>query len=100
MNTDDASTDRGHDASPSSGRPILVASGLSKDYRMNGGAVHALRGVSLAIDAGEYVAIAGPSGSGKSTLLQLIGGIDTPTAGAVEILGTPIGTLSDAELTR
>jgi putative ABC transport system ATP-binding protein len=80
--------------------PVLRAANLSKDYRMNGGAVHALRGVSLEVDAGEYVAVAGPSGSGKSTLLQLMGGIDTPSSGTVEILGTRLDTLSDRELTR
>jgi putative ABC transport system ATP-binding protein len=79
---------------------ILVARDLSKDYPMNDKIVHALRGVSLEIRAGEYVGIVGPSGSGKSTLLQLIGGIDTPTSGTVEILGTPIGALRDRELTR
>jgi putative ABC transport system ATP-binding protein len=67
---------------------------------MNGETVHALRGVSLRVDAGDYVAIVGPSGSGKSTLLQLLGGIDTPTAGEVELLGTRLDTLSDRELTR
>jgi putative ABC transport system ATP-binding protein len=67
---------------------------------MNGETVHALRGVSLEIGAGEYVAVAGPSGSGKSTLLQLIGGIDTPSGGTVELLGTQLGSLSDSELTR
>jgi putative ABC transport system ATP-binding protein len=67
---------------------------------MNGEAVHALRGVSLEVQTGEYLAIAGPSGSGKSTLLQLIGGIDTPSSGCVEILGTPLDTLSDGQLTR
>jgi putative ABC transport system ATP-binding protein len=67
---------------------------------MNGAAVHALRGASLEIHAGEYVAIAGPSGSGKSTLLQLIGGIDAPSSGSVELLGTRIDSLSDRELTR
>ncbi|MGH7498140.1 MAG: ABC transporter ATP-binding protein, partial [Gemmatimonadales bacterium] len=80
--------------------PLLVASGLRKDYPMNGDTVHALRGVSLRVDAGEYVAIVGPSGSGKSTLLQLIGGIDTPSSGTVELLGTRLDLLSDRELTR
>lgn len=80
--------------------PILVGRDLRKDYPMNGAAVHALRGVSLEIASGEYVAIAGPSGSGKSTLLQLIGGIDSPSSGIVEILGTRLDTLPDRELTR
>jgi putative ABC transport system ATP-binding protein len=80
--------------------PVLVASGLRKDYPMDAGTVHALRGVSLEVDAGEYVAIVGPSGSGKSTLLQLIGGIDTPSSGSVELLGTRLDMLSDRELTR
>jgi putative ABC transport system ATP-binding protein len=62
--------------------------------------VHALRGVSLEVRSGEYLAVVGPSGCGKSTLLQLIGGIDTPTSGTVEILNTPLSTLSDRELTR
>jgi putative ABC transport system ATP-binding protein len=80
--------------------PPLVARDLRKDYPMNGETVHALRGVSLQVDAGDYVAIVGPSGSGKSTLLQLLGGIDTPSGGTVELLGTRLDTLSDGELTR
>ena len=81
-------------------QPMLVARDLRKDYPMNGETVHALRGVSLTVEPGEYVAIVGPSGSGKSTLLQLLGGIDTPSAGSVEMLGTRLEPLSDRELTR
>jgi putative ABC transport system ATP-binding protein len=80
--------------------PILIARDLRKDYPMNGETVHALRGVSLRVHPGDYTAIVGPSGSGKSTLLQLLGGIDTPTAGVVELLGTRLDALSDRELTR
>ncbi|HZA98128.1 MAG TPA: ABC transporter ATP-binding protein [Gemmatimonadales bacterium] len=80
--------------------PVLLVRDLVKRYPMNHEAVHALRGVSLTVYPGEYVAIAGPSGSGKSTLLQLIGGIDTPSAGSVELLGTGLHQLSDRELTR
>lgn len=79
---------------------LLVGRDLRKDYPMDGETVHALRGVSLEIGAGEYVAIAGPSGCGKSTLLQLIGGLDRPSAGTVEVLGTRLDSLSDSQLTR
>jgi putative ABC transport system ATP-binding protein len=84
----------------SSSPPVLVARDLHKDYPMNGAAVHAVRGVSLEVRSGEYVAIAGPSGSGKSTLLQLIGGIDVPSRGTIELLGTRLDTLSDRKLTQ
>ncbi|HET6837944.1 MAG TPA: ABC transporter ATP-binding protein [Gemmatimonadales bacterium] len=80
--------------------PVLLVRNLAKRYPMNHEAVHALRGVSFEVNPGEYVAIAGPSGSGKSTLLQLIGGIDTPSAGTVELLGIGLHQLSDRELTR
>jgi putative ABC transport system ATP-binding protein len=79
---------------------VLNATDLRKDYPMNGETVHALRGVSLGIEAGEYVAIVGPSGSGKSTLLQLLGGIDRPSSGTVHLMGTRLDTLGDRALTR
>jgi putative ABC transport system ATP-binding protein len=79
---------------------LLVVRDLARDYPMGGERVHALRGVSLTVEAGEYVAIVGPSGCGKSTLLQLAGGLDAPTSGSVEVMGTRLDTLSDRELTR
>jgi putative ABC transport system ATP-binding protein len=79
---------------------LLVARDLRKDYPMAGEQVHAVKGVSLAIERGEYVAIAGPSGCGKSTLLHLLGGIDAPSEGWVELEGVRLGTLADRALTR
>lgn len=79
---------------------VLTATALAKRYLLDAQPVEALRGVSLEVHAGEYVAILGASGSGKSTLLQLLGGIDTPSSGSLEILGTRIDALSDRELTR
>ena len=80
--------------------PVVVADSISKDYLAAGGAVHALRGVSLTVDAGRMISIVGPSGCGKSTLLHLLGGIDLPTGGTVTLLGRPTHTLRDAELAR
>jgi putative ABC transport system ATP-binding protein len=98
---DVSGTDSGGGARSDGGRrPALEGRELVKSYPLEQGTVHALRGVSLAVAAGEYVAIVGPSGSGKSTLLQLLGGIDLPTAGTVRILGTDVGALGDRELTR
>jgi putative ABC transport system ATP-binding protein len=79
---------------------LLRARELRKDYRLEGEPVHALRGVSLCIDRGEYLAIAGPSGCGKSTLLHLLGGIDAPSGGVVELEGIDLASLTDRDLTR
>ncbi len=79
---------------------VLRARDLCKDYPMKGETVHALRGVSLDVAAGQYVAVVGPSGCGKSTLLHLLGGIDVPTRGTVEVAGTRLDRLSDRALTR
>jgi putative ABC transport system ATP-binding protein len=80
--------------------PILVARDLTKAYDVGATQVEALRGVSLTVTAGEFVAIMGPSGSGKSTLLQLLGGLDQPTSGEVELAGEVISRLPDDEATR
>ncbi len=77
---------------------LLRARDLSKSY--DNGRMQALRGVSLDISAGEFLAIVGPSGSGKSTLLQLLGGLDTPTSGQVLWRGVPLGTRGDLDVYR
>src|SRR5512141_3515284 len=67
---------------------------------MPGEIVEAVRGVTLSVMPGEFVALMGPSGSGKSTLLQLLGGLDQPSSGEVLLEGEPIGRLSDSDATR
>jgi putative ABC transport system ATP-binding protein len=79
---------------------ILEARNLTKNYRLGGRDVEALRGVSLRVRRGEFVALMGPSGSGKSTLLQLLGGLDKPTSGEVVLDGQAISHLGDAQATR
>src|SRR5437773_7771301 len=80
--------------------PILEARDLTKRYQLGGEVVEALRGVSLSVDEGEFVALMGPSGSGKSTLLQLLGGLDRPTAGEVILQGETISHLTDDAATK
>src|SRR5437879_6876340 len=70
---------------------------VAKSYPQGRRMVHALRGVSLKISAGEFVSIMGPSGSGKSTLLHLLGALDTPTSGQVLYHGRDLQSLSDRE---
>ncbi|MFO1459794.1 MAG: ABC transporter ATP-binding protein [Verrucomicrobiota bacterium] len=71
---------------------------LTRRYVMGSETVHALRGVSLSIGKGEYIAIMGPSGSGKSTLMNLLGCLDTPTTGTYELNGTNVADMDDNAL--
>jgi putative ABC transport system ATP-binding protein len=71
---------------------------VRRSYQLDGVAVEALRGVSLRIDPGEYLAIVGPSGSGKSTLMHLLGCLDRPTSGTLTVGGRDVATMSDVEL--
>src|SRR3984893_10412233 len=73
---------------------------LWKTYVMGSEEIHALRGVSISIERGEYVAIMGPSGSGKSTLMNLIGCLDKPTKGQYYINGRLVSDMNDDELAR
>lgn len=79
---------------------VVAVDDATRRYRVGERDVDALRGVSLEVMSGEYVAIVGPSGSGKSTLLTLMGGLDTPTHGMVRLLGHDVAALSDRALTR
>jgi putative ABC transport system ATP-binding protein len=79
---------------------VIVTRGITRDYDMGGEVVHALRGVELAVRRNEYVAIMGPSGSGKSTLMNLIGCLDTPSAGEYWLNGVLVSRMADDELAR
>jgi putative ABC transport system ATP-binding protein len=79
---------------------VIVTRNLQRDYDMGGEIVHALRGVDLAIRKNEFVAIMGASGSGKSTLMNLIGCLDSPTAGEYWLNGHRVSELGDDELAR
>src|SRR5512144_2556155 len=77
---------------------LIAIRDLHRVYQVGTEPVHALNGVDLDIDRGEYVAIMGPSGSGKSTLMNILGCLDTPSKGSYRLKDVEIGTLSDDEL--
>ena len=81
-------------------RPLFRARGLAKTYRAGEVEVLALREVDLDVARGEFIVLLGPSGSGKSTLLNILGGLDTPTAGELNFAGQSLTEASEAELTR
>ncbi len=82
------------------GLPVFRAQGVTKVYQMGEVQVHALRGVDLDLVRGEFLVLLGHSGSGKSTLLNILGGLDTPTAGRVFYLEQELTTAEESELTR
>lgn len=80
------------------GEPVIVLEGVEKVYRMGRVEIPALRGVSLTIERGEFVAVMGPSGSGKSTLMNIMGCLDRPTRGRYWLEGREVSRLSEDEL--
>lgn len=82
------------------GNAVFEVRGLKKSYHMGEVEVHALRGVDMEIYPGELIVLLGPSGSGKSTLLNILGGLDTPTAGNVLYMGRDLATAAERELTE
>ncbi|MCL5798913.1 MAG: ABC transporter ATP-binding protein [Gammaproteobacteria bacterium] len=80
--------------------PVIEVKGLTKVYRTEEVETHALTGIELTIDPGEYIVAMGPSGCGKTTLLSILGLLETPTAGEYRITGTPVETLNAAERAR
>lgn len=82
------------------GGVLVEAREVRREYRLKGDLIEAVRGISLRIRAGDFVAIVGPSGSGKSTLLHLLGAVDTPTSGRVLLDGSDVAAMSDSERAR
>ncbi len=96
MNEVDACTR--HTAAGESNGPLIDIRGVERTYVMGGGEVRALAGIDLEIGRGEYLAVMGSSGSGKSTLMNILGCLDTPTAGSYRLRGTLVQTLDDDQL--
>jgi len=81
-------------------KPVIRVEGITKDLPLGKLKIHALRGVNFSISAGEMVGLVGPSGSGKSTLLGILGGLDSPTAGHIEINGIDVTRMGEGRLTE
>src|SRR5258708_15166745 len=79
---------------------LVTVSNLHKVFKRGGERIDVLKGANLEIPAGDFLALMGPSGSGKTTLLNLLGGLDTPNGGAVEVDGVDVGSLNRGPLSR
>jgi putative ABC transport system ATP-binding protein len=82
------------------GTMVVRVQDVHKEYRRGSERIDVLQGINLEIPQGDFLALMGPSGSGKTTLLNLIGGLDRPTSGTVEVAGEPISRLSDGQLAK
>ncbi|MBI2795730.1 MAG: ABC transporter ATP-binding protein [Gemmatimonadetes bacterium] len=89
----------GASGAAAAGEVVLSARDVHRDYQLAGETVHAVRGISLEVRAGDWVALVGPSGCGKSTLLNLLGAIDRPTSGTIAVRGRDIAALRDRDAT-
>jgi len=87
-------------SAPDVPKPVIEVRGVTKMYKMGDIEVHALRGVDLTINEGEFISIMGPSGSGKSTLMNILGALDQPTEGEYLLDGVNVSKLSEAELAK
>jgi putative ABC transport system ATP-binding protein len=86
--------------SAENGRVLVEARDVRREYRLKGDLIEAVRGISLEVGPGDFLAIVGPSGSGKSTLLHLLGAVDSPTSGAVFLDGSDVTSMSDPQRAR
>jgi putative ABC transport system ATP-binding protein len=84
----------------SAGNALVRIAGVQKNFSRGGERIEVLKGVNMDIPQGDFLALMGPSGSGKTTLLNLVGGLDTPTGGSVEVNGVRINELSGSQLSR
>ena len=87
-------------ANPALADPLVRATDLRREYKLGSNIIHAVDGVGLEIARGEFMALLGASGSGKSTLLHLLGGLDHPTSGVIEVAGRELGRLTSNELAQ
>src|ERR1700758_2720265 len=82
------------------GNSLIQVRGLNKAYQRGSEEIHVLQGLNLDVDAGDFVAFMGPSGSGKTTLLNLLGGLDLPTRGTINVAGDEVSSMSGSKLTH